>query len=138
MKVGAPATSPATASQVQLGFTSPSKPMISTVARPISPVLAETPIARPSAKLCRPIATAMVMPVRRAFERALSSRGIIAACSMVIASVAPPAIDQRQTGAPPGEADGEERGEAGGAGQAAATVVELVHGVLDDLDAVHE
>ena len=38
------------------------KPMISTVARPISPVLAETPIASPSAKLWIPIAAAIVMP----------------------------------------------------------------------------
>ena len=38
------------------------KPMISAVARPISPARAETPIASPSAKLCRPIATAISMP----------------------------------------------------------------------------
>ena len=42
------------------------KPTISTVARPISPARAETPIARPSAKLCRPIAAAMIIPVRSA------------------------------------------------------------------------
>ncbi len=38
------------------------KPMISTVASPIAPALAETPIASPSAKLFKPIATAIVMP----------------------------------------------------------------------------
>ena len=42
------------------------KPMISTVARLISPALAETPIASPSAKLCTPIARAIVIPVRSA------------------------------------------------------------------------
>ena len=39
-------------------------PMISTVARPISPACAETPMARPSAKLWSPIATAMTIAVR--------------------------------------------------------------------------
>jgi hypothetical protein len=69
------------------------KPTIKTVARPISPVLAETPIARPSAKLWRPIAAAIVIPVRSAFALALrSSRVSIEACSTVIASVDPPAI----------------------------------------------
>jgi hypothetical protein len=39
------------------------KPTISTTASVISPVLAETPIASPSAKLCSPIAVAIVIPV---------------------------------------------------------------------------
>ena len=38
------------------------KPMIRTVASPISPARAETPIARPSAKLWTPIAVAMIRP----------------------------------------------------------------------------
>jgi hypothetical protein len=38
--------------------------MISTVARLIAPARAETPIASPSAKLCSPIAAAIVRPVR--------------------------------------------------------------------------
>ena len=36
--------------------------MMSVVARATSPARAETPIARPSEKLCRPIATAISMP----------------------------------------------------------------------------
>ena len=47
--------------------------MIRTVARPIAPVFAETPIASPSAKLCSPIATAIVMPVCSARRRGSSS-----------------------------------------------------------------
>ena len=49
------------------------KPMISTVASPTAPVAAETPIASPSARLCSPIATATVSPVRSALRSALSA-----------------------------------------------------------------
>ena len=66
---------------------------MSTVARPISPVLADTPIARPSAKLCRPIAAAIVMPTRSACDwAAFASSASLSAASTVSESVAPPAI----------------------------------------------
>ena len=48
------------------------KPMMSTVARPISPAWAETPMARPSAKLCSPMATAMTIAVRSALRSSAS------------------------------------------------------------------
>ena len=44
----------------------------STVARLTAPAWAETPMARPSAKLCRPMATAMMTPVRSARRPAAS------------------------------------------------------------------
>ncbi len=87
------------------------KPMIRTVASPISPLLAETPIARPSAKLWSPIAAAIVIPTRIAWALAVSEPLIEVACSAVIASVAPPAIGggfslgriQRSTSARPAQ-----------------------------------
>ena len=48
----------------------PPYPMIRTVASPIAPVFAATPVASPSAKLRKPIATAIVIPVRHAARRA--------------------------------------------------------------------
>src|SRR3954453_4051866 len=79
-KVGPPPIKPTSASQRQEGLMSPSgpmipkpsvalcnaTPMISTVARPISPARAETPIARPAAKVCRLMAAATTTAVRRA------------------------------------------------------------------------
>ena len=70
------------------------KPMISTVARPIAPDFAETPIASPSAKLCRPIANAIVIPLRSATRRA--SNSYFANSSAVsIAAASPPATGGR-------------------------------------------
>ena len=65
------------------------KPMIKTVARLMAPDRAETPIARPSAKLWSPIAAAIVSPVHSArrlaasisSESALASEGSIATAS---------------------------------------------------------
>ena len=125
--------------------------MISTVASPISPVLAETPIARPSAKLCRPIAAAIVMPVRSACVRAWIGLGDSAsACSTVIASVEPPAIggwslerahaalDHRQPGAAGGEAAAEQEREAERLAEARLVVLEALDRVLDDPERVLE
>ena len=68
--------------------------MIRTVARLIAPARADTPIASPSAKLCTPIAAAIVRPVRSARRRAASSSSAIASASETLRAVAsaPPAI----------------------------------------------
>ena len=69
------------------------KPMISTVARPTAPAFADTPIARPSAKLCRPIAVAITIPVCSARRRAASAPSCArASCSeSSTAAASPPA-----------------------------------------------
>ena len=66
--------------------------MISTVASEIAPARAETPIARPSAKLWTPIAAAIVSPVRSARRREASSASASASDTLSAAASAPPAI----------------------------------------------
>ena len=67
--------------------------MMSTVARPISPAWAETPMARPSAKLCSPMATAMTIAVRSALRSsAAKARRWSASSAGLMATVdSPPA-----------------------------------------------
>ena len=55
--------------------------MMSSTASEISPAVAAWPIARPSEKLCRPIPTAIAMPVRRAASAA-SWRVVVSAVAM--------------------------------------------------------
>ena len=129
------------------------KPMIRTVARPISPVLAETPIARPSAKLCRPIAAAIVMPVRsaRGAGRALAAEGLrlldghrvgrATGDRRAAVDAAHPALDHRQpalpAAKPPPSSSAPER-----LAEAPLAVLEALDRVLDDpervLEDVHE
>ncbi len=66
--------------------------MMSTVASEIAPARAETPIARPSAKLWTPIAAAIVSPVRSARRREASSANASASDTLSAAASAPPAI----------------------------------------------
>src|SRR5919197_385685 len=90
------------------------KPTISTVANPISPARADTPIARPSAKLWRPIAAAIVMPVRSAAALAADASAAT-----------------RETAA-------EQQREPGRVPEALLVVVELRHRLLDDLEAMRD
>ena len=125
--------------------------MISTVARLIAPARADTPIARPSAKLCTPIAAAIVRPdperspaggvdlERERVGLGAADRGRLGATGdrgLGRRRRAHPPLDHRQPGAARGEPDGEQEHQPDHVGKRPPIVLERVQRVVDDRDPV--
>ena len=83
-------------------------PMTKMVARPISPVAALPPMARPSPKLCSPMPTAISRDRRRAVDQPEMPRGAASSCGAIVPGpkdgdeASPP--EARPPEAPPREA----------------------------------